>query len=419
MLLESGSSSSIDDLLLATLTSSTYLDDDNRDDDATTIYSYCSTWSSNYTRSNLTGPGRNLGNLYSWMGSRLEQRLAKRVERSEARKYEEAVTVLRSKWRWIDVMFWSRDPKEHEKACTILLRCASIQVKAFETIIEHYVSRPSKVLSAFSRVFERRKQKFDDAVSSWRRPSVHYTFGWLYWYKQASLCLSSHRTMFLEAVADLDNVILPSKNFLRFEGLLKACSNVAEVHLAVRCTASYWNGNGVEDYILKKGFNDSALLTLTNGLIDYWELAIYRMVDLQSTWEHFIVSSNFVDGILASLQSVPLDKISNRRGHNALPKVLKSVFKLHYFLHSSRCGSLYYDSHGIFGRFWGALCHKYLANPKLAEIHRDMLRLEQKYARAMRRRFPWEKDSPMDNDEKARVGLSVYNAVSDSDSDSD
>ncbi len=38
-------------------------------DDASTIYSYFSTWSSNYTMSDLPGPGRLLGNLMSSAGS--------------------------------------------------------------------------------------------------------------------------------------------------------------------------------------------------------------------------------------------------------------------------------------------------------------------------------------------------------------
>ncbi len=45
-----------------------------QDDDAATTYSYFSTWSSNYTASNLPGPGRILGNLYDWAGSTLWRR---------------------------------------------------------------------------------------------------------------------------------------------------------------------------------------------------------------------------------------------------------------------------------------------------------------------------------------------------------
>lgn len=94
-----------------------------RGDNTTTVYSYYSEWSTNYTTSNLPGPGRNLGNFYSWLGASLERRLAKRAEKAAVKKYEQVAPVLQSDWGIYD-KFLSDDPKEHEKACEIVLFCA-------------------------------------------------------------------------------------------------------------------------------------------------------------------------------------------------------------------------------------------------------------------------------------------------------
>lgn len=97
--------------------------------DASVItYSYYSTWSSNYTMSNLPGPGRLLGNLYSSVGSALERNLVRLFKRKvdtkaleKARRAEaEASAIL----RYSIPMMMSTDAREHEKACKVLLLCA-------------------------------------------------------------------------------------------------------------------------------------------------------------------------------------------------------------------------------------------------------------------------------------------------------
>ncbi|KLO05794.1 hypothetical protein SCHPADRAFT_712388 [Schizopora paradoxa] len=96
--------------------------DELREGDATTIYSYFSTWSTNYTMSNLPGPGRLLGNLYSKAGVSLEKRLASLVSRAARREYEDAVEMLHSDGA--PTMLNSNDRQEQEKACEMLLICA-------------------------------------------------------------------------------------------------------------------------------------------------------------------------------------------------------------------------------------------------------------------------------------------------------
>ncbi len=97
---------------------STLLDDDfNEQYDSATIYSYYSTWSSNYTMTNLPGPGRLLGKLLSSAGSTLERRLGKLAYRAgigSLAKAEANLNLLRS-------MLESKDMTQKEKACTTLL----------------------------------------------------------------------------------------------------------------------------------------------------------------------------------------------------------------------------------------------------------------------------------------------------------
>lgn len=97
------------------------------DDDSTVIYSYYSTVSTNYTMSNLEGPGRILGNLYSKAGYVLERRLAQRAQqrahRSAVEAYSRALSLLRERGT-IGSMIRSTDRTENEKACEALLICA-------------------------------------------------------------------------------------------------------------------------------------------------------------------------------------------------------------------------------------------------------------------------------------------------------
>ncbi len=65
-------------------------------DDASTIYSYFSTWSSNYTMSDLPGPGRLLGNLMSSAGSTFISRAVFGKSRAGLGSYAKAEANLRN-----------------------------------------------------------------------------------------------------------------------------------------------------------------------------------------------------------------------------------------------------------------------------------------------------------------------------------
>ncbi|KLO06000.1 hypothetical protein SCHPADRAFT_895814 [Schizopora paradoxa] len=130
-----------------------------QEDDAQTVYTYFSTWSTNYTMSNLPGPGRILGNLYSKAGSTLEKRIGKLVNKAAVKKYQQAVAMLR-RYRMIEEIFEGDDWNEHEKACKILLICAksdeiSFQVEAFKEIVDFFLLFPSKKFSALYELGQR------------------------------------------------------------------------------------------------------------------------------------------------------------------------------------------------------------------------------------------------------------------------
>ena len=112
----------VDSLPDNTLPSSNFLGELEVDDTGT-LYSYYSTWSTNYTMSNLPGPGRNLGNLLSWAGLTLEAQLARLINRGTERYYEDAVNKLLDK-EWYPYVFQRDNRKEHDRACDMLLLCA-------------------------------------------------------------------------------------------------------------------------------------------------------------------------------------------------------------------------------------------------------------------------------------------------------
>ncbi|KLO10505.1 hypothetical protein SCHPADRAFT_515012 [Schizopora paradoxa] len=196
------------------LVSSSFVEELRRDD---VSYSYASTWSTNYTMSNLEGAGRIIGNLYSRAGSSLEKGLGSLAYRARLGSYAKLKNHSP-----LDV-FDSEDTKEHEKACKILLNSArshdlTEQLDAFKWIVDHSVRHPSKVRSAFRAVFEQRKEISDAITFSWRRQGIEYTTYWLFKHKLASRCLSTHESSFLEVQSAADH--FKSLDFSDFEGLI-------------------------------------------------------------------------------------------------------------------------------------------------------------------------------------------------------
>ncbi len=102
-------------------------------DDSTSIntYSYYSTRSSNYTMSNLPGPGRLLGNLYSSAGSFLERRLGKLAYRASLKSLAKAKTDL--DYSNLRAMLEANGMAQKEKACNIFLGYARYVTSSFHS----------------------------------------------------------------------------------------------------------------------------------------------------------------------------------------------------------------------------------------------------------------------------------------------
>lgn len=98
-----------------------------------TVYSYFSTWSTNYTMSNFIGPGRLLGNLYSKAGASLEERLGKLADHTGTGGYAKSKAILGNDYMLFE-MLESEDMAKTEKACRVLLRCARY-LPAFPLVI--------------------------------------------------------------------------------------------------------------------------------------------------------------------------------------------------------------------------------------------------------------------------------------------
>lgn len=77
-------------------------DDDGTDDGDTQSVTHTSLFSSNYTISNNIGPGRVLGNLYSYAGQNLERALGQVAHKAgfgPAATYEKIQILYQTKWR--------------------------------------------------------------------------------------------------------------------------------------------------------------------------------------------------------------------------------------------------------------------------------------------------------------------------------
>ena len=86
-----------------------------------TKWSFRSEWSSNYTASNLPGPGRNLGNLYSRAGRLLENSLGRLAYSAGIGKSVKAQKTLRMVEDW---SVRTTPENERREICKALIDCA-------------------------------------------------------------------------------------------------------------------------------------------------------------------------------------------------------------------------------------------------------------------------------------------------------
>ncbi|KLO05560.1 hypothetical protein SCHPADRAFT_910953 [Schizopora paradoxa] len=365
------------------------------EDDTTTVLTYFSTWSTNYTMSNLPGPGRLIGNLHSRAGSALEKRLGRRARQEANEEYKGAVAMLQSSGWEIDAMFLSVDPKEHEKVCRVLLICAksgdvNIQLKAFQTIVHYFVKYTSKVQSAFKSEFKRLNEISDVTTFSWKHAGTDYSINWRYWYKQASRCLSSQQCLFFEAAAEFDGTRSFSLELSHFEMLLVGCCSTSDMLLAVRFLDWHWNRSGIREYVRRKGLHDPALINLARALVVHWEIYSSQAIDSAPIQAQVHESLIFVKGVLECTTDEKTDPSDRLSEHSAPSVVWVAIFELYHFLrvHSARFEEWYGEDYIFLSRTWRAICEEYFPNPAHVELRQKVLCLQDIYGPAMRRRHP-------------------------------
>ncbi|KLO06003.1 hypothetical protein SCHPADRAFT_946448 [Schizopora paradoxa] len=302
--------------------------------DAGTVYTLHSSWSSGYTNSNRVGAGRVIGNLYSRAGSSLQKGFGSLAYRMGMGSYAKMLEHgFRDKFR-------SDDVKEHEKVCEIMLACAKsddveIQFMTFKIIVIVSVSHPSKVRSAFKRVFGRRKQVSDVTTFSWKRPGVEYPVKWLLSYKLACRFLSSQQSQVFDATAQFDGIESRSLDFSHFEELLLSCGDTTESLLVFYLIRTYWNNELKVGYVWRKEFDHAALVQFAIGLVAWWEMYFSDPhLDLwfASELTRFHLSGEFLAVMTRAVQNMDSVGLSDRSGDNARLEIWRDVFKLHHFV---------------------------------------------------------------------------------------
>ncbi|KLO05796.1 hypothetical protein SCHPADRAFT_987560 [Schizopora paradoxa] len=409
------------------LISSSFLDESRTLEDDTT--SDDSTVSTNSTMSNLPGPGRLLGNLYSRAGRALERRMRKWMNR----EVEKATKMLQKNSFQLSMMFFAESLRERMKACEILLNCAksddvAIQVKAFEEIVCHFIefSSNSSVHSAFRRVFEEHNESSDVITSSWKRPYIEYTSDWIYWYKLASRCLSRESNFFQNSVQ--------SFGFSGFERRLLSCGDATDLLLAFRFITSDNDSNqnraDAEAFVHNRGVDDPALVNFTFGMVAFWEVhfswnetrkVYFSEIDSEITDEttemepicnaFFRLLIRLIIKRMRSLESLVAGALDELSQNEVQLAVWAEIFKLHHIVRSYG----YYSNpkhpgkqYPFVSKPWSALCHKYLPNSEQAELRRKLLHLEDVHGATMFMRFPPQSGSRIDLEKNDEVGTLVH-----------
>ncbi|KLO14318.1 hypothetical protein SCHPADRAFT_318363 [Schizopora paradoxa] len=395
------------------------LQQDDYDTASAVSYSYYSTWSSNYTMSNLPGPGRLLGIFYSRMGLALEQRMAKRANRMALKENAETRASLLGH-RTIRDLIQSVHPELNDRACEFLLVGASssnqkTQVQTFHSIVQYYVRYPSKFLSNFQNIF-RRRNEISDAISfSWKQPGVEYSIGWLYWFKLASRCLSSDAGHDREVRwSRFDGVPFWSMDFSEFEEILLKYQDATESLLAIRFVYWYWNLRGIENYVRRRGMDDLVLLKFAIGLVAYCE--VYFTHTKESTKHTFIKPPSadlpyFILGMLGSLRDLDRKDVDELLSKESHLMIWAEVFKLHQIYRSYALkNNSNYTYPVILKKRWKDLCESWLPNPEHARLRDTLAQLEDIYGRDNYEKFPPTEGSFADDGQEAQYVVNLSNS---------
>ncbi|KLO14319.1 hypothetical protein SCHPADRAFT_996667 [Schizopora paradoxa] len=367
------------DLTNGSLSSASWLEGLQRDDSACMVYTYASTFSTNYTASNLVGAGRILGKMLSRSGTSLERYLGKLAYRAGLGSYAKAEESLKLAGP-VDELMKSDSTTKIEQACSILLRYArssnpAIQIMTFERIVYFYVHVPSRFCSAFKDYFEKKQEVIDVIPFSWKLPGVDYCLEWMYYYKLASRCLLNHSSSIMEASIRISTSHQLSLGFSDFEEILANCRDATDLLLALRFIYRFWDGEGIKEYVEKKGFNHPNITKFAIALIAQCEVYISQCA--QPT-QYISVGlplrgmAKFMIGLwesLGQLDAEDLDKFSEETHITIWIEVLK----LHRILRRNN----YLTWIRALAKTWTELCHEWLPGPERSKLREKLLRLEE------------------------------------------
>jgi len=235
-----------------------------RQDDATTIWSYRSEWSTNYTKSNLPGPGRTLGNLYALLAKPLERQIEKRVSKKRRQQKVEAVNL----WKEARARnFKSLQGSRKIAYCNTILENAqsnapTIQIIAFKTIA-YIIKHCSEMRDSFTAGCKVLGEPIEAAIFSWKRPGIEHGVRWDLYFRVASYSLTSWPSRLMDDFAR-------SKRLLDFRVLEKLFENsrfsgdpLAVIYLICR----RWNGHGLLEYLEKEDFRGRFLRWLLAAML--------------------------------------------------------------------------------------------------------------------------------------------------------
>ncbi|KLO17565.1 hypothetical protein SCHPADRAFT_160632 [Schizopora paradoxa] len=192
--------------------------------------------------SNLEGPGRIVGNLFSSAGVSLERYIKKTAHFLGLGSYTKALAALTDP-RLNFALFFERDMRRKEGACALLLDFASssnpaIQVLAFAKIISNTMFFPT-FRSTIETFCQTRGKDLESIVLSWKQPDIHHGTAWLYLYTIASRCLDKRANAIMDKMAATST----STQYLGLNIIFSSCSDVCGAAVAVEWQTEYMIGN--------------------------------------------------------------------------------------------------------------------------------------------------------------------------------
>ncbi|KLO12555.1 hypothetical protein SCHPADRAFT_929149 [Schizopora paradoxa] len=362
----------------------------------TAPHSYFSTWSTNYTVSNLPGPGRVIGNFFSKAGGTLERnlgRLAYSVGIGSYAKAEVEFSLLHTFY-----LKWEKGT-ESEEICEMMLDYArsenpSIQFMAFEQIVNHILySRHPERRYIFESCFRKRKELAEVVTFSWKRPGVEYSEGWLHVYKLASLCLLTDSNPVMDAISTLAQKRDPHglhAEFSEFREILSSCRHLADDALALGFMNSNWEGEGFTEYVRSYGY-DNLILRLTITVRTPYEFALSDCSPyIGGNLSIVVFAKCFTRAMWVSLRALEPEGCTELSEDSSQLAVWAEFFKFYCILRSRAGLLLSPGAVQLRGETWTDECYRELPDLDYNILRDCLLRLEAIHGEAIREQFPPE-----------------------------